>query len=98
MFVDLIRWSQNWYLSFKIRALLPMPWFLKNNLHTSDYYPSQKNSWMRFTSWLPGVLGLTIIFFTACRPKGHSIETVEQAMKKYDRYILHMDVDSISLL
>src|SRR6478736_4612214 len=75
-----------------------MPWFLKNNLHTSDYYPSQKNSWMRFTSWLPGVLGLTIIFFTACRPKGHSIETVEQAMKKYDRYILHMDVDSISLL
>jgi len=53
---------------------------------------------MRFPSRLPGVLGLTIIFFTACRPKGHSTETVEQAMKKYDRYILHMDVDSISLL
>ena len=48
----------------------------------------------RFT----GILGLIIILFTACRPKGHSAETVEQSMLKYNRYILHMDVDSIALL
>jgi hypothetical protein len=48
----------------------------------------------RFT----GILSLMIIFFTACRPKGHSTETVEQAMQKYNRYILLMDVDSIALL
>src|ERR1700748_2264124 len=53
---------------------------------------------MRFPPWFSGTIVLTIIFFAACRPKGHSTETVEQAMKKYDRYILHMDVDSISLL
>ena len=41
---------------------------------------------------------LAFILFTACRPKAHDSETVEQAMQKYDRYILHMDVDSISLL
>jgi len=45
-----------------------------------------------------GMLSLTIIFFPACRHKGHSIETVEQAMQKYNRYILKMDVDSISFL
>jgi hypothetical protein len=53
---------------------------------------------MRISSWFAGILCLTIIFFTACRPKGHSTESVEQAMQKYDRYILRMDVDSISLL
>ena len=42
--------------------------------------------------------GLIIIFFTACRPKERSAETVEQAMLKYNRYILKMDVDSIALL
>ena len=45
-----------------------------------------------------GILGMIVIFFTSCRPKGHSTETVEQAMQKYNRYILHMDVDSIALL
>lgn len=45
-----------------------------------------------------GILGLTIIFFTACRSKEHGTETVEQAMQNYDRYLLHMDVDSIAFL
>ena len=42
------------------------------------------------------ICGLAVMLFTACGTKGHSRETVEQAMQKYDRYILHMDVDSIS--
>ncbi len=45
-----------------------------------------------------GILGLVITFFSACRPKEHSAESVEQAMQKYNRYILKMDVDSIALL
>lgn len=37
-------------------------------------------------------------FLYACRSKKHSTESVEQAMQKYNRYILKMDVDSIALL
>ena len=44
------------------------------------------------------ILILLVIFFPACQPKKRSAETVERAMQKYDRYLLHMDVDSISLL
>jgi hypothetical protein len=47
---------------------------------------------------LIGFLGLIIILFPACRPKQRSDESVEQAMQKYNRYILKMDVDSIALL
>jgi len=54
---------------------------------------------MRFPSCrFMGITGLIIIFFTACRHRGHSTDTVEQAMQKYNGYILHMDVDSIALL
>lgn len=54
---------------------------------------------MRFPSCrFIGIPVLIIIFFTACRLRGHSTDTVEQAMQKYNRYILHMDVDSIALL
>lgn len=45
-----------------------------------------------------GFLGLTITLFSACRSKEHNAESVEQAMQKYNRYILKMDVDSIALL
>ena len=45
-----------------------------------------------------GILCLTITVFIACRPKERSTESVEQAMQKYNRYILEMDVDSIALL
>jgi hypothetical protein len=45
-----------------------------------------------------GILGLTITLFSACRPKERSTDSVEQAMQKYNRYILKMDVDSIALL
>ncbi len=45
-----------------------------------------------------GILCLIVTIFSACRPKGHSTESVEQAMDKYNRYILKMDVDSIALL
>ena len=45
-----------------------------------------------------GILGLTITLFSACRSKQHNAESVEQAMQKYNRYILKMDVDSIALL
>jgi hypothetical protein len=44
------------------------------------------------------ILGLTITLFSACRSKKHNAESVEQAMQKYNRYILKMDVDSIALL
>ena len=44
------------------------------------------------------ILGLTITLFSACRSKEHNAESVEQAMQKYNRYILKMDVDSIALL
>ena len=47
---------------------------------------------------LIGILSLIITFFPACRPKQRSEDTVEQAMQKYNRYILKMDVDSIALL
>ncbi len=44
------------------------------------------------------ILGLTITLFSACRSKEHNAESVEQAMQKYNRYILKMDVDSIAFL
>jgi SnoaL-like domain len=44
------------------------------------------------------ILGLTITLFSACRSKEHNAESVEQAMQKYNRYILRMDVDSIAFL
>ena len=42
--------------------------------------------------------GLTMILFSACRPKVRSTESVEQAMQKYNQFILKMDVDSIAML
>jgi len=45
-----------------------------------------------------GLLCLITTFFSACRPKERSTESVEQAMQNYNRYILEMDVDSIALL
>ena len=45
-----------------------------------------------------GILGFIITLFSACRSKEHNAESVEQAMQKYNRYILKMDVDSIALL
>ena len=41
---------------------------------------------------------ILITVFSACRATGHTPESVEQAMQKYNRYILKMDVDSIALL
>ena len=49
---------------------------------------------IRFISFL---FPLTILF-SACRPRGHSMESVEQAMQKYNKFLLNMDVDSIALL
>jgi hypothetical protein len=43
-------------------------------------------------------IGLIITLFASCHPKERSAESVEQAMQKYNRYILKMDVDSIALL
>ena len=47
---------------------------------------------------LVGILSLIVTLFPACRPKARSTESVEQAMQKYNQYILKMDVDSIALL
>jgi hypothetical protein len=43
-------------------------------------------------------VSLSTAFLSSCQPKGHSAESVELAMQKYNRYILKMDVDSIALL
>jgi hypothetical protein len=40
--------------------------------------------------------GLIMTFLSACGPKEHSSKSVEQAMQKYNKFILAMDVDSIS--
>jgi hypothetical protein len=43
-------------------------------------------------------LALIVTLFAACHPEERTAESVEQAMQNYNRYILHMDVDSIALL
>lgn len=54
---------------------------------------------MRFMSCkMTAIMILMLHGMISCRPKERSKESVEQAMKTYDRLILHMDVDSIAWL